>query len=152
VPNCYEVEEIIELKRQGLSVSAISELTGSDRKTIRKYLRRPATPVYGPRLPRPSKLDGFKPFLQERVQAGIWNAVVLLRELRERSYSGGYTILKDWLQPQRESARTVALRRFETPPGKQAQVDWGHLGSIETQDGEQKLWGFTWVVFPILCK
>jgi transposase len=146
VPNCYEVEEIIELKRQGLSVSAISELTGSDRKTIRKYLRRPATPVYGPRLPRPSKLDGFKPFLQERVQAGIWNAVVLLRELRERSYTGGYTILKDWLQPQRDSARTVAVRRFETPPGKQAQVDWGHLGSIEMHDEAQKLWGFTFTL------
>jgi hypothetical protein len=28
---------------------------------------------------------------------------VLLRELRERSYQGGYTILKDWLKPQRES-------------------------------------------------
>jgi hypothetical protein len=34
----------------------------------------------------------------------------LLRELRERSYLGGYTILKDWLQPQREAAR-VARRR-----------------------------------------
>jgi len=141
-----EVEEIIELKRQGLSVSAISELTGNDRKTIRKYLKRPAMPVYGPRRLRPSKLDGFKPFLQERVQAGVWNAVVLLRELRERSYSGGYTILKDWLQPQRDSARTVAVRRFETPPGKQAQVDWGHLGSIEMHDQAQKLWGFTFTL------
>jgi transposase len=46
----------------------------------------------------------------------------LLRELRKRNYTGGYTILKDWLEPQRESARVVAVRRFKTPPGKQAQV------------------------------
>lgn len=73
-----------------------------------------------------SKLESFKPYLQERLQAGVWNARVLLRELRERRYSGGYTILTDWLRPQRESARMVAARRSETSPGKQAQVDWGH--------------------------
>jgi hypothetical protein len=64
----------------------------------------------------------------------------LLRELRERSYTGGYTLLTDWLRPQREAARTVAVRRFETPPGKQAQVDWGHLGTVEMNGEERKLW------------
>jgi transposase len=68
---------------------------------------------------------------------------VLLRELRERSYRGSYTILTDWLRPQRGSARVVAVRRFETPPGKQGQVDWGHLGSIELEGREHNLWGFT---------
>jgi len=29
-------------------------------------------------------------------------ARVLLRELRERGYTGGYTLLTDWLRPQRE--------------------------------------------------
>jgi transposase len=33
-----EVKDIEELKRQGLSIRAISKLTGFDRKTIRKYL------------------------------------------------------------------------------------------------------------------
>jgi transposase len=81
--------------------------------------------------------------LKERLQAGVWNATVLLRELRERNYSGGYTILKDWLQPQRKQAESVAVQRFETPPGKQAQADWGHLGSLSEDDWERKLWGFT---------
>ncbi len=91
----------------------------------------------------PGKLDPFKPYLKERLQAGVWNAQVLLRELARASYSGGYTILTDWLRPQREAARTVAVRRFETPPGKQAQVDWGHLGSITENGEERMLWGFT---------
>jgi hypothetical protein len=64
------------------------------------------------------------------MRAGVGNAQVLLRELRKRNYTGGYTILKDWLHPERSSARTVAVRRFETPPGKQAQVDWGHICSL----------------------
>jgi transposase len=138
------VEEISELKREGLSIQAISQLTGFDRKTIRKYLLKPeGRPVYGPRSAPVSKLEPFKPYLKERLQAGVWNAQVLLRELRQRNYSGGYTILTDWLRPQRESARVVAVRRFETPPGKQAQVDWGHLGSLLESGEERMLWGFT---------
>jgi hypothetical protein len=138
------VQEIEGLKRQGLSIQAISELTGYDRKTVRRYLLLPeGVPAYRPRKPQPSKLDAFKPYLRERLAAGVWNARVLLRELRGRSYSGSYTILTDWLRPQRESAQVVAVRRFETPPGKQGQVDWGHLGDIELDGREYKLWGFT---------
>jgi hypothetical protein len=41
-------------------------------------------PEYGPRAAQPSKLDAFKPYLEERLRAGVWNARVLWRELRER--------------------------------------------------------------------
>jgi hypothetical protein len=34
----------------------------------------------------------------------------------------------------------------ETPPGKQAQVDWGHLGTLQCTDQEQKLWAFTFTM------
>jgi transposase len=138
-----DVKDLEELKRQGLSIRAISRLTGMARKTVRKYLMKPEVPVYGPRAAQPSKLDEFKSYLEDRMQAGVWNARVLLRELRQRGYGGSYTILTDWLRPQRSSAWAVAVRRFETPPGKQGQVDWGHLGTLEVAGQEQKLWGFT---------
>ena len=86
-----DVEEISELKREGLSIRAISRLTGYGRKTISKYLLAPTgRPVYGPRPAAVSKLEPFKPYLKERLQSGVWNARVLLRELRERNYNGGY--------------------------------------------------------------
>jgi len=45
-----DVQDFEELKRQGLSIRAISRLTGYCRKTVRKYLIQPDTvPVYGPR-------------------------------------------------------------------------------------------------------
>jgi transposase len=138
------VDEINQLKRDGLSILAISNLTGYDRKTIRKYLlKATANPVYGPRAAPDSKLEPFKGYLGERLQAGVWNARVLLRELRGRDYRGGYTILTDWLRPQREAAQVIAVRRFETPPGKQAQVDWCHLGSLAGAGRKEQLWGFT---------
>ena len=86
--------------------------------------------MYGPRSKPAGKLEPFKPYLEERLQAGVWNAQVLLRNCGNVITRGGYTLLTDWLRPQREAARVVAVRRFETPPGKQAQVDWGHLGSL----------------------
>jgi len=142
-----DVQDFEELKRQGLSIRAISRLTGYCRKTVRKYLIQPdSVPVYGPREKQPGRLERFKPYLEERMRAGVWNARVLLRELRERGYSGGYTLVTDWLRPQRESAHTVAVRRFETPPGKQAQVDWGHLGTLEINGEERKLWAFTFTL------
>ena len=57
------MKDLEELKRQGLSIRAISRLTGLDRKTIRRYLTVPEVPVYGPRATQPSKLDEFKPYL-----------------------------------------------------------------------------------------
>ena len=131
------MQELQEYRRQGLSIKEISALTGYDRKTVRKYLREARTPRYGPREPRPSKLDPYKEYLEQRLSAGVWNAVVLLRELRQRGYPGGYTVLREYLQPRRQSAFEVVVRRFETAPGHQAQVDWGDLGTLER--GEERL-------------
>jgi transposase len=71
-----DVQDIEELKRQGLSVRAISRLTGYDRKTIRKYLIEPdKAPVYGPRAKQPGKLESFQPYLEERMRAGVYARV-----------------------------------------------------------------------------
>src|SRR5258708_40284444 len=106
-----DVQELKELQRQGMSIQAISELTGWDRKTIRKYVQAAGVaPEYGPRPAPPSKLDAFKLYLEERLRAGVWNARVLLRELRERNYAGGYTILTDRLGAQPHATRVGAGR------------------------------------------
>lgn len=136
-----DVNDITQFKRQGLSISQIQSLTGYDRKTIRKYLEEPHLPQYGPRTkspPRKSLLAPHQPYIEERLKAGVWNAVVLHRELRERGYLGGYTLIKDFLRPRRQEANRVATRRFETPPGQQAQVDWGILGEVLLPDETRK--------------
>jgi transposase len=119
---------------------------GIDRKSVRKYLRPPGVvPDCGPRPTLPGKLDPFKPYPEERRKADVWNAQVLLRELRERNYTGGYTLLTDWLRPKRAAASVGAVRRFETLFGEQAQVDWEHLGDLEMEE-KHKLWGFAFTL------
>jgi transposase len=142
-----EVNQMEELRREGLSVTAIGEITGFDRKTVRNYLLHPELePRYKPRPGQPSLLDPFKPYIEQRLAAGVWNAVVLTRELRERDYTGGYSTVKEYLQPKREAAHTAAVRRFETPPGRQAQVDWGYLGTLTIKGERHRMWGFTFTL------
>ena len=55
-----ELVMMLDLARQGLSVSAIARRTGHDRKTIRKYLERGMQPPsYKAREPAPSLLSPF---------------------------------------------------------------------------------------------
>lgn len=65
-----EIVMILDLKRQGLGVSAIARQTGLDRKTVRKYLERGLeVPVYGPREPGARLAERFRSYLAERLEA-----------------------------------------------------------------------------------
>jgi transposase len=72
-----DLQEFMEMKREGLSAQAISELTGYDRKTVRKYLLNPeGSPRCGPGVLQTSLLAEYKPYLEDRLKAGVWNAHV----------------------------------------------------------------------------
>jgi transposase len=129
-----DVVMILELRRQGLSISAIAREVGLDRKTIRKYVERGLeAPIYGPRQPRPTLLDPFTAYLRERVKAypGL-TGQRLFRELKELGYPGGYTAVTDYLRDVRPAADPRFELRFETPPGEQAQVDFARFQVVFT--------------------
>jgi transposase len=54
----------------------------------------------------------------------------LLREIRELGYAGGYTAVKDFVREIRPSQAAGFEVRFETPPGRQAQVDFAHFRAV----------------------
>jgi transposase len=47
-------------------------------------------------------------------------------ELRERGYTGGYTMLKMFVASLRRKELAAPIIRFETEPGEQMQVDYAH--------------------------
>jgi transposase len=150
VVNLEELMMILELHRQGLSVSAISERTGHDRKTVRKYIRQGlVVPQYKPRAPRPTVIQPFEDYLRERIAA--WPELTgarLLREIRALGYRGGKTALTDFLRQVRPRSQTVFEVRFETPAGQQAQVDFAEF-RVEFDDEprlEHKVWLFAMVL------
>ncbi len=127
---------ILDLHRQGLSVSAIARQLGVDRKTVRKYIAHGLEPpAYGPRQPRPRRLDPFTTYLRERTTAypGLTGSR-MWRELKELGYSGGYTAVTDYLREVRPREPAPFEVRFETPPGHQAQVDFAQFQVVFTDE------------------
>ena len=91
---------------------------GIDVKTVRR-LRKGAQP----RQRRASKLDAFKPLIQELVIKKDLTATRVLREIRALGYPGGYSVLKEYVHSIRRRSRRRPHLRFETEKGKQGQVD-----------------------------
>jgi transposase len=141
---------ILELHRQGVGVSAIARRVDLDRKTVRRYIAQGLEPpAYGPRQPRVSLLRAFEPYLRERLAAfPQLTGRRLHRELRELGYSGGYTILTDLLREIRPGEVSPFEIRFETPPGRQAQVDFAHFRTVFTDEPgvERIIWLFSLVL------
>jgi len=137
---------LYELHGEGQSIRGIARDLRVSRNSVRKYLRSPQVPRARPRPPRPSKLDPHKGYIQQRLSDGLENCVVLLRELRAQGYSGGYTILKDYVHPVRRRRRPEATVRFETEPGEQAQVDWGSFSYLTEAGRKRRMWAYVMVL------
>ena len=143
---------ILDLHRQGLSVTAIARRTGRDPKTVRKYIERGLElPVYGPRqVGRPNKLAPYIEYLRERMAAfPELTATRLTRELRERGYTGAYTAVKRFVAAIRPSDGPKPFEvRFETPSGHQAQVDFARFVTrFEDEPGVTRIvWLFSLVL------
>ena len=148
--NLKECMMILELHQQGLSVSAIAERTGHDRKTVRKVIGRGlVVPKYAARTARPTLLGPYEAYLRERVAAWPeFSGVRLLCEVRERGYVGGVTQLNDFLRGVRPPVVAPFEVRFETPAGRQAQVDFAHfMVEFTEQPGVQhRVWLFAMVL------
>jgi transposase len=119
--------EIRVLHRHGKSIREIAREMGVSRNTVRRYVRDDAAERYKPRPGRTTKLAPFKAYIAERLRSAAPERIpgtVLLTELRERGYDGGYTMLKQFLVSLRSEQPVVPVIRFETEPGQQMQVDW----------------------------
>jgi transposase len=145
-----ELIVILELHQQGMTVSAIARRTGLHRSTVSRYIARGIEPpVYGPRPPRATKLAPFDRYLRERIAAvPELTGSRLHREIRELGYSGGYTVVKDFLRQVRPRPAASFEIRFETPPGRQAQVDFAHFRTVFTDEpgAERVVWLFSLVL------
>jgi transposase len=121
---------------QGASKSALARRLGVSRDTIHRWIRDgdldrdlEATAVaYGPRAPVPTKLDAYRGIIEARLAAyPQLSAVRLLDEIRAAGYRGGYSQLKACVRQIRPVPTPAPIIRFETPAGRQAQVDFARF-------------------------
>ena len=148
------VEEWAVVRRmhrvERLSIREISRRTGLHRRTIRRALASEVPPRYQrPRVP--SKLDPFKPWIEEQLQADSRIPSQRLRELAEElGYEGGRSIFDDYVREVRP--RFLVRRTFQRTiyrPGELVQCDlWEPRELIPVGHGQLRR---GWVVTTELC-
>jgi transposase len=132
-----ELMDIRALHKQGLTYAEIGRLIGRDWRTVKRYLREGAQPVYR-RKKVPSKLDPFKDIIESWLEREPRLRAARIHQdlLRDYGFCGNYQTVRRYVE-QIKLAKLPALaeERFETAPGYQAQVDWSYEEPILTAEG-----------------
>ena len=134
-----QINHIKDLSNCGYHISEISEKTGADPKTIRKYLSQndfsPKPPIMEE---KPSKLDPFKPIIQEWLgeDKKRWRKQhhtaqrVYERLVEEHGYIGSYSVVQCYMKKCRSIRTEKANLELIWDPGP-AQVDFGEADFYE---------------------
>jgi transposase len=119
---CFD--EVATLHARGWSQSAISRTTGLDRSTIRTWLQTGRVPSWS-KPARGSAVDAYGDYLRQRWSEGCTNATRLWREIRDRGFTGGPSIVKDWVRRLRTAepapvGSTPSAPAWKAPSGRRA--------------------------------
>ena len=131
-------------ERQGLTITQTARALGLHPETVSKYSRS-ENYRQRPGMKRGSRLDQYKGLIVRWLDAHPLSGQQIFQRLREVGYSGGLTVLKDYLRmirpPRQRSFLKLAFARAEC-----AQVDWGEYGSIAVGCTRRKLSFFVMVL------
>lgn len=104
---------------------------------------------------RKSKLDRYASFINQKLTLGITNSVVIYNELVKQGYTGGQSILKEYIRdhhslvpvrPEIVAKQGNRGRRYTTDPGECFQMDWGFVNVLNEQ-GEK----YQCTCFAMIC-
>lgn len=134
---------IREMYRKGVSISEIARQTGRDRKTVRQIATAPElSPPKPQRLAKACKIDPYAGYLERRMAEGVLNARKLYAEILAQGYPGKESQVREFVHDRRPEKEPTGSIRFETAPGEQGQVDWGHFGFITHHGRTCRLYAF----------
>lgn len=121
------VAAMVRLKACGWGIKRIARELGCSHHTVKHYVAAGgAVPFKSPN--RAKSLDGHEDWLRERFIRHRGNADVVRQDLAvEKGLAVGLRTLQRAVAPYRQALRAEALAttRFETPPGRQLQIDFG---------------------------
>lgn len=122
-----EVAAMLHLHRLGWGLRRIAREVGCSPMTVQRYVAAEGWVAF--RAPcRPGALAGLEGWLSERFRRHRGNADVVRQELAsERGIRVSLRTVERAVAPLRRELRAEALAtvRFETPPGRQLQIDFG---------------------------
>jgi len=132
--------EIHRLNDLGWTERKIARHLRISRPSVNKYLLPAKAPVK--RVQINSKLDAYRDRIKELLeQDPEVKAPVVLQRIGKEGFDGKITILRDYLKTLRgQRAFRTPFIRFESSPGQQLQIDWGHFGTLPYGNSMRKLY------------
>jgi transposase len=131
-------------ERQGLSIAQTARALGLHADTVAKWVKRARYEAR--RAPaRASRLDPFKGLIVRWLDTHPYSAQQVFQRLREAGFSGGLTIVRDYVRAIRPPRREAYLK-LHFAPGECAQIDWGEFGSINVGATRRRLSFFVMVL------
>ena len=148
------VAKIVALFHGGASVRRIALSLGVSRRTVHRALGQVEQARGGSseRAPRPataraSKLDAYEPAIADLLARYPDVSVRRIHEeLRRLGYTGGYTVLSERVLRLRPTPVVAPVRRFETAPGEQAQMDYSTYDLDFSDEGRRRVHAFSYVL------
>lgn len=147
--------EVVQRHQGGASIRSIAKDLSISRGAVARALARvraqregQAALAPGPRRrPRHSIIDPFEPILKELL-AKYPNLTVerALQELRQRGFTGGYTVVRYRMRLLRPRPAPAPVPRFETEPGQQAQMDYGVYDLDFNREGRRRVYLFSYLL------
>lgn len=139
--------DIARLKEEGLSKRAVAKKLGISRGTVSKYWNATNLELGQPCYSGRSQLiDPYKDYITERLENyPELSARRLYKEIKKKGFKGSERTVRRHVQTMRP-AKHREYKPFETLPGEQAQVDWGHFGSIDIEGERYKLYAFVFTL------
>ncbi|HTX52277.1 MAG TPA: IS21 family transposase [Candidatus Baltobacteraceae bacterium] len=145
--------EIVQRHQAGGSIRAIAKDLGISRGAVVRALAQVQAQREGRIAPwsrprsRPSIIDSFEPVLTELLaKYPNLTAERAWQELRQRGFTGGYTVVRQRLRRLRPRPAPAPVPRFETEPGQQAQMDFGVYDLDFTREGRRRVYLFSYLL------
>jgi transposase len=133
------------LLKEGYSRTLVAEILEVSRRTVYNYENNIVfkKDIHHGRPAGRSKLTPFHGFIDTALENDFTlNADSLFQKLQRNGYTGKISILRDYISKKRKELNNVAVRRFETLPGQQAQVDWMSVGTVKENGRTVKRYAF----------
>ncbi len=127
-------------------VGTIATQLGIHHSVVDRVLAQAGLPKVE-RSTRPSIIDPYLPFIMATLKEFPTLTATRLYEMaKQRGYPGGPSQFRQRISQLRPRKPPEAYLRLKTLPGEQAQVDWGHFGSIQIGKAKRPLMAFVMVL------